>query len=286
MFCPSAFVLVAMVLTLLAGSPMVAQTRRALVIGLGQQMDKSWGKINGDRDIALVTTMLRAAEYADVTTLRNEQATKAAIVAAMRGLASRAHRGDIIYIHFSGHGQQMTDTDHDERDDRYDEAWIPYDAYLRYGPHDRGERHLSDDEINVLLAAIRRSIGAKGRILVVADACHSGDSARGPEDDAPVRGVRDRFVIPDTPARKPRAKSHQWLLLSACKSYQLNAEMRNPVAGKLTYALVKASEQPSLRTNEAFMHFIADFMERYSGVLPQTPNLEGRDKFNIIDVIR
>ena len=28
-----------------------AQTKRALVIGLGQQEDTSWGKINGDKDV-------------------------------------------------------------------------------------------------------------------------------------------------------------------------------------------------------------------------------------------
>ena len=31
-----------------------AQTRRALVIGLGQQEDKAWGKINGDKDVLYV----------------------------------------------------------------------------------------------------------------------------------------------------------------------------------------------------------------------------------------
>lgn len=31
-----------------------AQTRRALVIGLGQQEDKAWGKINGDKDVSYV----------------------------------------------------------------------------------------------------------------------------------------------------------------------------------------------------------------------------------------
>ena len=28
-----------------------AQTKRALVIGVGEQADKSWAKINGDKDI-------------------------------------------------------------------------------------------------------------------------------------------------------------------------------------------------------------------------------------------
>ena len=30
-----------------------AQTKRALVIGLGEQQDKAWNKINGDKDVPL-----------------------------------------------------------------------------------------------------------------------------------------------------------------------------------------------------------------------------------------
>ena len=36
-----------------------AQTKRALIIGLGKYEDRSWGKINGDRDVPLVTSMLK-----------------------------------------------------------------------------------------------------------------------------------------------------------------------------------------------------------------------------------
>ena len=35
-----------------------AQTKRALIIGLGEQQDKAWNKINGDKDVALVQGML------------------------------------------------------------------------------------------------------------------------------------------------------------------------------------------------------------------------------------
>ncbi len=43
-------------LLLLLSLPMLlyAQTKRALVIGLGEQQDKAWNKINGDKDAPLV----------------------------------------------------------------------------------------------------------------------------------------------------------------------------------------------------------------------------------------
>lgn len=37
-----------------------AQTKRALVIGIGVQQDPSWGKINGDKDVPLVLVTMFA----------------------------------------------------------------------------------------------------------------------------------------------------------------------------------------------------------------------------------
>lgn len=45
-----------------------AQTKRALVIGLGEQQDKAWNKINGDKDVPLVQAMLKNAGFKSVTT--------------------------------------------------------------------------------------------------------------------------------------------------------------------------------------------------------------------------
>lgn len=55
-----------------------AQTKRALVIGLGTQLDVSWGKINGDKDVPLVLSLLLDSGYKQdyIVTLVNSQATK------------------------------------------------------------------------------------------------------------------------------------------------------------------------------------------------------------------
>lgn len=178
---------------LAVSSALQAQTRRALVIGIGQQEDKAWGKINGDRDVPFVEEMLKNAKFKadNVKKLVNHQATKAATVNAFGKLAVQSKRGDIVYVHFSGHGQQMKDIHNDEKDG-LDECWIPYDAYRRPCENDRGEKHLTDDEVNYYLNAIRDKIGDTGKMLVVIDACHSGGATRG-EDDEVVRGVEDIF---------------------------------------------------------------------------------------------
>ena len=40
-------------LLLVVSSTSHAQTRRAIVIGIGKHEDKTWGKINGDKDVPL-----------------------------------------------------------------------------------------------------------------------------------------------------------------------------------------------------------------------------------------
>ncbi len=104
-----------------------AITSRAIVIGLGEYHDQTWGRIHGDKDVPLVNSMLTSCGYKDVTTLVNKEATKAGILTAFESLSNRCKKGDVVYIHFSGHGQQVTDVNGDE-DDGWDEAWIPYDA--------------------------------------------------------------------------------------------------------------------------------------------------------------
>ena len=120
------------------------------------------------------------------------------------------------------------------------------DAYLEYGSNDKGDRHLSDDEIAVLLRDVKKKIGFNGEILVVVDACHSGGSTRGREDDADnfcIRGVENFFVIPEASLtsigthQESAVQKEEWLTLSACTDYQSNTECSLPVVGRLTYAL-------------------------------------------------
>ena len=184
---------------LLLSLSVTAQTKRALVIGLGEQQDKAWNKINGDKDVPLVQGVLKSAGFKSVTTLVNRQATKVGIVGAFKRMTASCKQGDVVYIHYSGHGQQMTDVHNDEKDG-LDECWIPYDAYRKASATYHREKHRTDDELNVYLNAIRNKIGAKGKLLVVIDACHSGDGTRVDEDEV-VRGVEDTLVVDSLNAR-------------------------------------------------------------------------------------
>ena len=287
-----------------------AQVKRALVIGLGEQQDKAWNKINGDKDVPLVQGMLKSAGFKSVTTLVNWQATKVGIVRAFKRMTASCKHGDVVYIHYSGHGQQMTDVHNDEKDG-LDECWIPYDACRKASATYHGEKHLTDDELNVYLNAIRNKIGAKGKLLVVIDACHSGDGTRG-EDDEIVRGVEDTLVVDSQNARglyetfeeiksffmgdnskenvintKAKPLAERWITISACRSDQVNVEMKSPAVGKLTYALWKELKNSDKVNNDEFIRRIRKFVNRNTCSRPQQPEMTGEDinKYNITDIL-
>ncbi len=270
-----------LVFLLLITLSLCAQTKHALVIGLGEQEDKHWAKINGDKDVPYVLDMLSIVGYADIKTLVNNEAKKDNIIEAFKVLEAKCDVGDIVYIHFSGHGQLISDVNGDE-EDGWDESWIPYDAYLKYCDKDKGEKHLVDDEINAFLTRIRAKIGNSGAILVVVDACHSGDSTRGYYINETVRGIYDEFVIPGKYEIKTAESKEQWLVLSACKDYQLNQELNDPKVGKLTYVLYQLVNDGGVT-----MKRIERRMSKYRSELPQTPMLTGVvDKYQINKILR
>jgi hypothetical protein len=173
----------------------------ALVIGIGNypDVDYGWPTIHGNNDISIVCEMLGVNGFPkeNITTLCDSQASYDVILSAFKDLESKLNKDDVVYIHFSGHGQRITDLNGDEFD-KFDEAWIPYDA-LQEGTYNyNGEKHLTDDKLNKLLKGLRRKVGAKGKIVVVTDACHSGTATRhlkGIETTEIVRGISEVFYI-------------------------------------------------------------------------------------------
>ena len=266
---------------------LAARERRALAIGIGRYEDKAWSAVSAEGDLYYVGKILDEYRFSDITILKNEQATKGAIVREFERLIARSGKGDVVYIHFSGHGQQMKDMDGDE-EDGYDESWIPYDAYRKCCEKDDGSRHLVDDEINHLLGGLRRKVGEDGDILVVVDACHSGGSSRGAAglEGYVSRGVDDVFV-PSADLASHKAVEETWLEMSACEEYQMNFEVRKPQVGKLTYCLYKLRKRLSRMTDDELMDELTDMMDspEMMAPLPQNPHLgDGSKKYDIKNV--
>lgn len=263
-----------------------AQNKLALVIGIGEYPKESgWCTIHGDNDIPIVVEMLEYNGFGkdNIKILKNEKAIKQGIMQALGRLIQNANEGDVVYIHFSGHGQQITDLDGDESDG-YDESWIPYDACQKYDSNGYiGQNHIIDDELFDILTTIRAKVGDKGKIVVVSDACHSGSGSRGDEDVDVIRGVQDKFELPAVRNVKfTKRESTAWLFVSACKSYQNNFEYRDAQGnyyGVLSYQLWENRAVMSDATWQEVMATIDNRM-LYLAKYPQQSQREGMPNSN------
>ena len=234
-----------------------SQNRHALLIGIGHYPNGiGWSTIHGDNDVAIIEKFLigQGFEQKNIKLLTNSSATKSVIMSSLVELCDKAKPGDVVYIHFSGHGQQVTDMNGDE-DDCFDEAWVPYDAQKEYiGGVYEGENHILDDEINTYLGGLRAKVGSRGKIVVVSDACHSGSGSRGLTDDEEmyIRGTSEKFVIPGGGANVVKKDAPiYWLHIGACKPYQTNYEYKASDGlfyGSLSYVI--SSGQIDLVTSD------------------------------------
>ena len=254
--------------------------KRAVVIGIGAypDVDYGWHTIHGDNDVPLVIDMLLANGFqrANISTLTNQEASFSGIHQALQKLVRQAKNGDVVYIHFSGHGQLITDMDGDEPDG-WDEAWIPYDALQEPTETYHGERHLLDDELNQYLLQLRAKVGENGKVIVVSDACHSGTSTRDITDESIIRGSSAKFILAAQPKPYTVARPIQWIAISACADKECNRQTKTPDGqpyGSLTYALYLlryelqslTADQLSLRLRQQLQ---PPFISR-----PQTPQVE------------
>ena len=166
--------------------------RRALLIGVNDYLGVPdlRGALN---DVELLREVLISRfgfDPDDIETVLEAQADRAGILAAFDRLAERVEPGDLVYVHYSGHGSQTADLDGDEADGK-DETIIPRDGRTP------GIPDITDDEIGDMLAALDAE-----RVVVVLDSCHSGTATRGlgaqSQADALRGALTPRYVPPDT----------------------------------------------------------------------------------------
>lgn len=274
---------IALLFLLFLSATVVAQEKYALLIGIGQYSeDSGWNPIHGDNDIPIIKTFLIGNGFSpeNIDELKNSNATKGGIMESLEKLRMKASQGDVVYIHFSGHGQQITDLNGDEKDG-YDEAWIPYDAKKRFEQGEyEGQSHIIDDELNVYLNGLRAKVGPRGKIVVITDACHSGSGSRGAEnDDEYVRGTGEVFTIPHEGANIIRKDSPVlWLFVGACKSYQTNHEVETDDGiyyGSLSYII---SNSDGVINESSYSDVVKVWQNELNKIshYPQTLDNEGR----------
>lgn len=278
------------------GSIVVASdpVKHALIIAVGDYPKEGrWTKISSGNDIELINDALQSQGFkkSNINLLRDAEGTKSGIENALLELQSEVAPGDVVVIHFSGHGQQIKDNNTDEIDG-YDESIIPYDAHrtFRKGVYE-GEKHFRDDEFGTHLAAIANKLGDDGNILVILDACHSGTGTRG---FALARGTQDKFHEPGyEPNTQATGGAESYLeqattsrgdgatapivVLSGASAEQLNYEYRDDNGtsyGSLSFAFSKSLKNAN--KDYTYRALFEDIKQTMSGIAPhQTPQMEG-----------
>lgn len=257
------------------GQSVHAETKRALLVGISDYGNANedpnrWANISGANDITLLAPLFQEQGFT-VESLVDSKANHAGITKALDKLVKSSKKGDIVYVHFSMHGQPFEDLNSDE-EDGWDEALIPVDAEMLYveGVYE-GNNHLLDDELEVYFNDIRSKLGSEGQLIVILDACHSGTASRG--DDDHIRGTREGFTRSGkdyTPDRTQETNDYFTVatakgqspvtFIEACRSYQVNREVRDVEAntwyGSLSFYIAKSMKDNKTVGSEEWVEAI------------------------------
>lgn len=252
------------------------------------------GCVNDAKDMAALYKDLLGFKASEMTVLSDAQATKAAIMAALKAMVADAKAGKLSYLVFSlsSHGTQMNDTSGDEPDGK-DEAFVPHDIAEKAGGWDPAHI-ISDDELHDLFS----QLPATTLLEVYLDTCHSGTGMRGAEfgpysprpryiappdhefgrKSAKVRG----FTLnrPPKKARKGAAASkdvagQHHVLWTGCKSNETSADayFSGRYNGAFTYNYVKVMRDT--KNTLSRKDVVAKMRAAMKGKFAQNPQLEG-----------
>lgn len=240
-----------------------AQRKRAFLVGISHYdtalTGYQWNNINGVEDINLLNPTLKNQGFNTIVLL-DEQATFDNIVNQITQLTNKTKKGDVVYLHFSTHGQPVEDSNGDE-EDGWDESIVPIDAYKIYkkGVYE-GQKHLTDDLLNKYVKKLREKIGPNGFLYVVIDACHAGTSSRA--NDETNRGTHVGFthnnkVFKPSTIKKSHyrveasARQSNVLFIEACRPDQVNTEIKvdGKRFGPLSYNIAQTLSVLKLTTN-------------------------------------
>ncbi len=154
----------------------------------------NWPPIASLNDVPLVKTALEKQGFNSENIKVLTDANKEQMTSALKDLIETANTGDIVVVHYSGHGQQILDNNNDEIDG-LDETLVPINAPARSFriPDYKYQYHLRDDEFGHYLNILRQRVGKNGHVLVLLDSCYSGSATRGGLNNS--RGGQPPLII-------------------------------------------------------------------------------------------
>jgi hypothetical protein len=271
--------------------------KRALLIGINRYRIPGAdlrGCVNDVRNLQAVLTQYYGFEAGGIRTLLDLDATKKNIMAGIRELLTGARKGDVLLLHYSGHGANVPDDNGDEADQR-DEILCPTDLDWR--------DPLRDDWLRTTFDRMKPGVN----LTVIMDCCHSGSNTRAifpPDAPSIPRYLPNPWdIMAEESGRKLRGKVTSELrkslrarrrrsdvvhaevpevLVTGCRDTQTSADARigGSFNGALTYNLVSAIKAARGRISYRELH-AKTTAKLKSGGFDQVPQLEGmRTKFD------
>lgn len=258
-----------------------AQTKRALFIGINtyfpagateSNVRKAPPNLDGCVNDAKAVKELMQTRYGFddkyITTLYNQEASRAGIIKAIEKLTADSKKGDVVFIYYAGHGSQVKNSLSKESDKK-DETIVPADAY-------KGEFDIRDKE----LAKLINKLVDKGVIVTsIFDSCHSGSISRG--DKQPkfrFTAADNRDVKDDSEPTPPEDRGA--LTISAARDLEPAKEVRDENGhphGGFTVALLQVlRDEPVGAPVQQIFSRIEAIMEFQN--LTQKPVLAGNDE--------
>lgn len=254
---------------------------RALLIGVQYQDDRL--QLNTARDVDLVSQTLRGERYgfsdSDVL-LRNtaETTSREGILKSFDELVESTGSGDIVYVQYSGHGDQIPDRDGDETDG-YDETLVPANVSAS------GDNQVTDDEVGRFIDRLMAKSPAS--VTIIFDCCHSGTIARGPRARKIPEGFwKERVKVTSNQHQAENtggmlakgASSTSLVVMSAARSDQPAFETtKGDNMGAFSYGLVKALSSPDVgpqTTARELFDRVCQHVKEQNQL--QVPMIEGR----------
>lgn len=191
-----------------------------------------------------------------IRNFRDSEVTRSNFIAELDQAISTAVQGDILLVHYSGHGTQLQDKNGDEPD-RIDEALYLYD-----GP-------LVDDDINISLSKLKDGVIC----VVLLDSCFSGTATKAVSNKNKFLPYKGKALKRINKGEKGELK---WVVFSGCSEHQTSADafISGKYNGAFTYFLLKTLDRKL--TYKQWYEKITDYLP--SGEFDQVPTLEGPEE--------
>ncbi len=269
--------------------------KHALLIGVNRYQIPGAdlrGCVNDVVNIRGMLTKFFGFDAGHIQELTDDAATTKSMQRGISSLVKKAKRGDVLLLHFSGHGSNVPDDDGDEADFR-DEILCPTDLDWK--------KPLTDDWLRKTFDTLRAGVN----LTVIFDCCNSGTATRA---IAPIDvPIKERYLpspwdlMAVESHRKLRGKLREGMralsrqsprtrsstvdvvqakipevLITGCRADQTSADamIQGSFNGALTYHLVAALNAKRGQLTYRELHKDASSRIR-QGRFTQVPQLEG-----------